>query len=137
MNKLLTALIASTWTLASLSLAKDAKKAPTLPAPPSTSSAAPAVPVTPAPGAAVSGAPVTPPAGGGVSPSAPLVAGEKLDINTATEAQLKVLPGVGDARAKAIVKGRPYKGKDDLVKKKILTQAIYDKIKEQIVAKQK
>jgi len=61
---------------------------------------------------------------------------EKLDINTASEKELSQLTGIGEARAKAIVKGRPYKGKDDLVKQKILPQAVYDKIKDAIVAKQ-
>jgi DNA uptake protein ComE-like DNA-binding protein len=58
------------------------------------------------------------------------------DINTATPKELATLPGIGDARAAAIVKGRPFKGKDDLVQKKILTQAVYDGIKDQIIAKQ-
>lgn len=60
-----------------------------------------------------------------------------LDINTASEDQLKAMKGVGDARAKAIIAGRPYKGKDDLVQKKILPQKVYDGIKDKIVAKQK
>lgn len=60
-----------------------------------------------------------------------------LDINSAGMAELQALKGIGDARAAAIVKGRPYKGKDDLVQKKILTQAVYDGIKDQIIAKQK
>lgn len=70
------------------------------------------------------------------APSAKPAATEKLDINTATEQQLRDFPGIGDARAKAIIKGRPYKTKDELTKKKIIPQAVYDKIKDNIIAKQ-
>ena len=62
---------------------------------------------------------------------------EPMDINSASEKELATLKGIGDVRAAAIVKGRPYKGKDDLVKKKILTKKVYDEIKDQIIAKQK
>lgn len=61
---------------------------------------------------------------------------EPMDINSASEKELATLKGIGDVRAKAIVKGRPYKGKDELVEKKIIPQNVYDDIKDQIIAKQ-
>ena len=43
-----------------------------------------------------------------------------LDINSASQEDLQALKGIGDVRAKAIIAGRPYKGKDELVQKNIL-----------------
>jgi len=57
-----------------------------------------------------------------------------LDINTASEADLKALTGIGDAYSKKIIAGRPYAKKDQLLSKKIVPKAIYDKIKDKIVA---
>ena len=70
-------------------------------------------------------------------PAATAPAGELIDINTASKEQLEPLKGIGPVRAEAIIKGRPYKGKDELVQKNIVPQSVYDDIKEQIIAKQK
>jgi len=82
-------------------------------------------------------APATKAAPAKEAPKAEAKKAELMDINSASEKDLATLPGIGDARAAAIVKGRPYKGKDDLVQKKILTKKVYDGIKDQIIAKQK
>jgi DNA uptake protein ComE-like DNA-binding protein len=61
---------------------------------------------------------------------------ELIDINTATKEQLMTLKGIGEARSDAIIKGRPYRAKNELVDKKIITQAVYDDIKDLIIAHQ-
>ena len=60
--------------------------------------------------------------------------GDKLDINTATTDQLKAIPGIGDAYAKRIIDGRPYTAKNQLTSRGILPVAVYNKIKDQIIA---
>ncbi len=59
-----------------------------------------------------------------------------IDLNSASKAQLQTLPGISAASAEKIIAGRPYKTTKDLVTKKILTTASYNRIAKRIVAKQ-
>ena len=59
-----------------------------------------------------------------------------IDINHASKEELDALPGIGSIRADAIIKGRPYKGKDELLRKKVLPSNVYDGIEDRVVARQ-
>jgi len=59
---------------------------------------------------------------------------ELLDINTATAAQLKALPGMGDAYAQRVIAGRPYTAKNQLTTRGILPAGEYEQIKPLIIA---
>lgn len=59
-----------------------------------------------------------------------------VDINSAAESELKAIPGIGDAYAAKIVAGRPYANKAQLKSRNILPAAVYEKVKDVIIAKQ-
>ena len=60
-----------------------------------------------------------------------------VDINSASKAQLKKIPGINDAVADKIIAGRPYLSKANLVTRNILSGAYYAQIKDLIIARQK
>jgi len=65
----------------------------------------------------------------------PAKASAPLDLNSASKEDLMKLPGIGEANADKIVAGRPYKMKSELVSKKIVNTATYQKIRAHVIAK--
>ncbi|MDJ1157233.1 helix-hairpin-helix domain-containing protein [Chelatococcus sp. SYSU_G07232] len=102
-----------------------------------TAPATPATPAKPPAGTMAPAAPATAPKPATAPATTAKPAETLLDINSASLAELEALPGIGKVRAEAIIKGRPYKGKDELVQKKIVPESVYKEIKDKIIAKQK
>ena len=117
------AALALTASFAGAALAQSAQ------APAQAPAGAPAAPIAAKPQAAPA---LAPPAVTATTPAAQLV-----DINAADKATREKLKGVGPARAEAIIKGRPFKGKDELVQRNILPKDVYDGVKDQVIARQK
>lgn len=96
-------------------------------------------------GGAFAASPHASPRGSPQAASAPAPAAAKaavkapppIDVNSASRAQLKRLPGIGDAEAERIVAGRPYLSKADLVTRQVLPAGVFQSIRHQIVAVQK
>lgn len=61
-------------------------------------------------------------------------AGAVLNINTATISDLESLPGIGPVSAQKIIEGRPYSEIGELLDRKIVGQATFEKIKDKISA---
>lgn len=62
--------------------------------------------------------------------------GPLVDINTASAAELKVIPGVGEALAAKIIAGRPYANKAQLKSRKVISTLLYEQLKDRIIARQ-
>lgn len=71
------------------------------------------------------------------SVSSGIVAGTQtnstVNINTATQAELEALPGIGPVTASKIISDRPYQTVEELLSKKVISKAVFEKVKEQLV----
>jgi competence protein ComEA len=68
------------------------------------------------------------------APAAPPAA-SLIDINSASRDDLMTLEGVGEVRADAIIRARPFKAKTDLVERRLIPEALYDKIADKVMAR--
>lgn len=59
-----------------------------------------------------------------------------VDINSASKAELKKLPGIDDADVAKIIAGRPYGSKAWLVTRKVISEDKYPGLKDLVMAKQ-
>ncbi len=69
------------------------------------------------------------------APAPPAGASGPIDINSASRDDLMTLEGIGEVRADAIIRARPFRVKGDLVERRIVPEALYDKIADQVVVR--
>ncbi|UYN94908.1 MAG: helix-hairpin-helix domain-containing protein [Enhydrobacter sp.] len=69
------------------------------------------------------GQPARPPAGTGI------------DLNSASRDELMVLDGIGEVRAEAIIRARPFKAKGELVERRLIPEALYDRIADKVTVR--
>jgi competence protein ComEA len=65
----------------------------------------------------------------------PPPAAKLIDINSASRDDLMSLEGIGEVRADAIIRARPFKAKTDLVERRLIPEALYDKIADKVIAR--
>ena len=65
----------------------------------------------------------------------PVTAANPIDLNSASRDDLMTLEGIGEVRADAIIRSRPFKAKTDLVERRIVPEALYEKIADKVFAR--
>ncbi len=68
-------------------------------------------------------------------PPAPAASAPAIDLNTASRDDLMTLDGIGEVRADAIIRARPFKAKTELVERRLIPEALYDRIADRVIAR--
>ena len=58
-----------------------------------------------------------------------------IDLNSASRDDLMTLDGIGEVRADAIIRARPFRAKTELVERRLIPEALYDKIADKVIAR--
>ena len=75
------------------------------------------------------------PAAAAQSRPSPAPASNQLELNSASRDALMTLDGIGEVRADAIIRARPFKTKTELVERRLIPEALYDKIADKVMAR--
>jgi len=72
----------------------------------------------------------------GARPAPPAASASSLiDLNSASRDDLMSLDGIGEVRADAIIRARPFKAKTELVERRLIPEALYEKIADKVMAR--
>ncbi|MDP2373826.1 helix-hairpin-helix domain-containing protein [Reyranella sp.] len=78
---------------------------------------------------------LAPPALAQTRPAPAATASNLIDLNNASRDDLMTLDGIGEVRADAIIRSRPFKAKTELVERRLIPEHLYDKIADKVMAR--
>jgi competence protein ComEA len=84
---------------------------------------------------AVAALALAPPALAQTRPAPAAPASNLIDLNNASRDDLMTLDGIGEVRADAIIRARPFKTKGDLVERRLIPEHLYEKIADKVMAR--
>lgn len=67
--------------------------------------------------------------------AAPPPASSLIDLNSASRDDLMTLDGIGEVRADAIIRARPFKAKTELVERRLIPESLYEKLADKVMAR--
>ena len=77
---------------------------------------------------------LSPLAGAQTRPNAPPAA-TLIDLNSASQDELMTLDGIGEVRSAAIIRARPFRTKGELVERRLIPEALYDKLADKVTVR--